>query len=152
MESKNFVIREAKKKDFDILYALGEATPEFSISSNDVFMDPAEFMSVLEHEDSVFLVAESGEKIAGFIYASIGENKYLQKRSAYIVYIVTVPIFRKNGVAQLLYDACVVELKKRGIHNLYSWANNEGDRSIVAFFKKQGFTEGHNYLWMDKKL
>ena len=38
------------------------------------------------------------------------------------------------------------------VTNIYSWVNNESDGAMIEFMKKQGFAQGHNYLWMDKKI
>jgi len=76
----------------------------------------------------------------------------MQKKWACLTYLVTKPEYRKIGIAQKLYDRCLKELKVLGITNLYVWANCESDRSIIYFMKKNGFSEGHKYVWMDKKI
>jgi len=61
------------------------------------------------------------------------------------------PEYRKKGVAQELYDACTKDLKDHGVTRIYGWANTESD-SIIQFMKKNGFAEGHRYIWMDGEL
>ena len=89
----------------------------------------------------------------GFIYANRQDLEQAHRvKWACIVYVVIKPEFRKMGIAQKLYDACVTELKNNGISNLYVWANSETDGGVVGFMNKNGFSAGHKYLWMDKKI
>ena len=116
-------------------------------------MERDEFLSAIENSDGTFLVAEADEKIVGFMYANRGDvERGPQTKWACLVYLVVRPEYRKKGVAQELYDACVKELKNHGITNVYGWASSESDGSIMKFLKKQGFDEGHKYIWMDKEI
>lgn len=146
-------IRRAEVKDFDALYELGCQTPEFKVSSNNEFMEPEEFVAAIENPSGTLLLAEVDGKITGFIYANRQDLEQAHRVAwACLVYLVVQPEFRKNGVAQMLYDACVADLKKHDITNLYAWANSESDGSILKFMEKNGFSEGHKYVWMDKKI
>ncbi len=71
---------------------------------------------------------------------------------AYLCYLAVAPEFRRQGIATKLYSECIAKLKEKGATGIYSWANADGDDSIGQFLKKQGFAEGHKYVWMDKKL
>lgn len=146
-------IRPAKIAEFDRLYEIGLNTPELRVSANEAFMDKDDFRNRIESPHHIFLIAEKGERIAGFlcVNATKGEGE-MQNKYACLVYLVKVPEFRRQGVAQCLYTACEQQLKERGITHIYSWANAEGDGAIIEFFKRQGLAEGHRYVWMDKKL
>lgn len=146
-------IRPATTKDFEALYAIGLATPEFKVSSSGEFMEPDEFLSVIENPFGTFLLAEDGGAPVGFLYANRkSDDRGLRTQWACLVYLVVKPEYRKQGVAQALYDACMRELKAHGVTNVYGWACVESDGSILRFLEKQGFSEGHKYAWMDKKL
>lgn len=146
------MIRQATRKDFKELYEIGKNTPELKVSSTEVFMDSDEFLFAITDKESVFLVAEEGKKITGFIYAHAKDvHKPVVNKYACLVYIVVVPEFQRKGIATTLYSECEKRIKKKGMTNMYVWANAESD-AIVEFMKKQGFAEGHKYLWMDKKL
>ncbi|KKP29136.1 MAG: hypothetical protein UR15_C0022G0008 [Parcubacteria group bacterium GW2011_GWA2_31_28] len=69
-----------------------------------------------------------------------------------LVYLVTLPEFRRKGIAKQLYSECEKRMREKGITHFYSWANAEGKGEIIQFLKKEGFAEGHKYVWMDKKL
>lgn len=146
-------VRLATKEDFPVLYELGKSTKEFQVSAKEVFMDAGEFAFGIEDSHSVFLVAEENDNIIGFIYASdLDHDKHLEKRSACLIYITVIPEFRGKGIAKTLYQRCELILKERGISGIYSWANNEGDGSIIEFLEKEGFFKGHTYVWMDKEI
>ena len=146
-------IRRAEVEDFDALYELGCQTPEFKVSSSNEFMERDEFLAAIENSNGTLLLAEEDGEIVGFIYANRQDLEQAHRvKWACIVYVVIKPEFRKMGIAQKLYDACVTELKNNGISNLYAWANSETDGGVVGFMNKNGFSAGHKYLWMDKKI
>ena len=146
-------VRKAIPKDFDELYKIGLSTPELKVSATENFMDADEFKGFITDNDCIFLVAEEGKRIAGFILAH-AEWVYrpVQNKYACIVYLVVLPEFRHKGIASKLYSECVPKLKMLGATHVYGWANTESDGSIIDFFKKQGFKEGHRYMWMDNEL
>ncbi len=146
-------IRPATKNDFDALYALGKETPELSVGAEGPFMEPDEFLSAIENPRGVFLLAETDDEIAGFVYANTEDiERPTAMAWACFVYLAVAKNFRRRGIAAALYDACVAELKARGVKNVYGWANIESDGAIVQFLKKRGFAEGHAYRWMDKEI
>lgn len=146
-------IREATANDFNELYKLGENTPEFKVSTDGEFMELDEFISAIKNKLSIFLIAEKSNQIIGFIYANRKDtDRPLKINWACLVYLVIKPEFRKQGIARALYDECVKRLKQSGITNIYGWANDESDGSILKFMKKQGFNIGHRYVWVDKKV
>lgn len=54
---------------------------------------------------------------APFLYTS----RPLAAHEAYIIWIYTVPDARGRGIAAHLRDACYAEMRKRGVHRLYSY-------------------------------
>ena len=146
-------IRPVEDKDFTELYSLAENTPELKVSGTEDFMDKDEFRFSMTDAKSVFLVAEVEGILAGFIYAGTQDaERPLPNKWACLVYLAVSPKWRRRGIAGELYTQCLAELKKRGITNLYCWASVESDGAIKQFMKKQGFAEGHQYMWMDKKI
>lgn len=153
MQSEQIKIRPVAEKDFAELYDLGNNTPELKVSGTEDFMDKDEFRFSMTDAKSVFLVAETEGELAGFIYAGTQDaERPLPNKWACLVYLVVKPKFHRCGIASELYNHCLAELKKRNITNLYCWASVESDGAIGQFMKKQGFAEGHQYMWMDKKI
>ena len=146
-------IRKATEKDFKSLYKIGIETSEFRVSSSGEFMETDEFMFAIQNPRGTLLLAEVKEEIIGFIYADRHDPERPPKTKwVCLVYLVVKPEFRKKGIAQKLYDACVRNLKDNGATRIYGWANSEGDGSIIRFMEKNGFIGGHKYLWMDKEI
>ncbi len=148
-------IRKATINDSAELYRLGKNTPELRVSATEPFMDKDEFNAFITDENCIFLAAEEKKSIIGFI---IGHTEWvnmivknLKNKYGYLIFLVVAPEFRKRGVATKLYSACIAKLKEKGATHIYSWANANGE-DVINFMKKQGFTEGHKYIWMDKKL
>jgi len=147
-------IRKAELTDFAQLYELGNKTPELAVSSSDNFMEPDEFRWAITNPAGIFLLAEEDGQPIAFIYANKkdSDRPYQRDRWACIVYLAVSKDYRKRGIAQSLYSTCEQQLKGAGITKIYAWANAEGDGAIIKFNLKQGFSEGHKYVWMDKEL
>lgn len=153
MFSKPRIRTADPKKDFEALYALGLATPEFKVGASGEFMDREEFESALKNPNGTFLLAEIDDVVVGFVYANRKDvERGPQTKWACLVYIVVDPDYRKQGLAQSLYDHCIQDLKKYGVNRLYAWANSEGDGSIIKLLQKNGLEKGHAYVWMDKEI
>lgn len=146
-------IRTATAADFDELYRLGLDTPEIQVSATSVFMEHAEFLSAIESSRTIFLLAEVPEEIVGFIYVNTQDlDRAPDTKLACLVYLVVRPEYRRQGVAQALYEACVSALKACGHRYLYVWATLGGDQGMIKFMGQNGFQAGHPYLWMDREL
>lgn len=155
MLASNLIIRPATPADFAALYALGSATKELQTSSDNPFMDEDEFAAAIVNPRGLFLAAFLNEELVGFTYASLDDidNIHVAKGWACLVYIAVRPDARRHGLANELLASALAALKNRGVTHVYAWANAEHDPSpVIEFMKKQGFNEGHHYVWMDKEL
>ncbi|MBI4147126.1 GNAT family N-acetyltransferase [Candidatus Woesearchaeota archaeon] len=150
------LIRAASLDDFEVLDIIGINTPELKVSATEEFMDRDEFRWSIQNPNGIFLLAEEqvNKKIVGFVYVNAKDTleRPLENKYACLVWGVVVPEFRQQGIAKQLYAECEIKLKEKGITNLYCWAHAEGESKIIDFMKRQGFTEGHRYVWMDKKI
>ncbi len=147
------IIRQATVEDFEELYSLGSYTKEFRVSADESFMDRDEFKLRICSGEDVFLVAEVGRKIVGFILFGLNDkDRLLKNRYACLVYLVVEVVYRRKGIAGKLYEEGVRLLRECGITHIYSWATAESDGSMITFLTKKGFAKGHQYVWMDKKI
>lgn len=145
-------ISPAIPDEFEELYALGRATPEFQVSASEPFMDEDEFRVALTHPGSAFFVARDGGQLAGFAYATTNDvERSTRNKWACLVYLVVLPAWRRQGVARQLCDATMAELRRRGITHLYAWANAESP-AILAFMEQRGFALGHRCVWVDRRI
>lgn len=146
-------IRTATSNDFTELYELWRNTPELKVSATEPFMDRDEFKFAITNPNAIFLVAEHEHNIIWFIYVHAKDkDKELKQKYACLVYLVVKQDFRRQWIAQRFYSECEKRLQEIWITNIYTRANSEGNGEIIEFMKKQWFTEGHKYVWMDKKI
>lgn len=144
-------IQKADQKDLDELYALALDTPELRVSATHEFMERDEFASAITNPNGVFLVARAANRIIGFVYSSMYDVELPPAMTwGCLVYLVVIPEYRKQGIAKQLTEACLKELKQRGMTHVYGWAKSGG--GIIKFMEKHGFTKGHEYVWMDRKI
>lgn len=147
----NISILTAQPSDLDELYALGNSTPELQTSATSPFMDRDELRASLQYPGSIFLCARVEGKIVGFICANTIDLEHpLAKNWACIVYVAVQREYRRHGVMKVLGQACLTALKDKGISNVYAWARADGE--ILALLEKYGFTKGHEYVWMDRRI
>jgi ribosomal protein S18 acetylase RimI-like enzyme len=60
------------------------------------------------------LLSEEDNKICGFLYVNAKDlEKPFEDKYACLVYLVVLPQYRKQGIAQKLYDVCVQQLKEK---------------------------------------
>ena len=142
-------IRKPLPTDLASLWALGMRTPEIQVNDKHPFMCIEELEAATKSEHGVFLVAENiVHKIVGFIYAELTDAE--ARDWACLVYLVVASSERRRGAGQKLYDACMTELKARGVHRIYGWVRSSSP-AIRAFMEIQGFEAGHEYTWMEKR-
>jgi len=147
------LIRTASLDDYEQLYSIGKNTPELRVSATEEFMDADEFKWSIQNPEGIFLLAEEKKKIVGFLYANTKDiERPFETKYACLVYLVVVPEFRRQGIAKKLHIECERRLKERGVTHLYGWAHAEGEGQMIDFMKKQGFAQGHQYMWMDKRI
>ena len=143
------VVRKAELEDAPRLYRIGLSTPELKVSSQVDFMTPKELESSITTPDGIFLLAKCDYLTVGFIFALINDlDKLPNDSQACIIYLVVVPKFRRQGVAQKLYDQLQKELTARGIVYTYVWACPTS--GVVNFMERQGYKSGRTCVWMDK--
>jgi predicted N-acetyltransferase YhbS len=145
------VITPASLRDCGPLYDLAASFPELRVSGTNAFMDRDELTAAVTDKAAVCLCARIDGGLVGFIYASTRDlDMPLSKHWACLVYLAVRPELRKRGIAGQLAEACLAELKRRGITHIYGWARVGG--AVVPFMEKRGFTRGHEYVWMDRAL
>jgi len=150
-------IRPATLDDFEEAYALGKNTPELKVSSTEEFMDRDDFQQRIGDPLHVFLIAEQKKRIIGFICANTKDlDSPLQNKYACLVYLVTLPKFRRQGVAKKLYIECERQLRERGIHCSYNpemsmiHRSPELDSEIIKRWVQYG--EGRRRRFKDSTL
>jgi len=85
------------------------------------------------------LVAEVGDKVAGFVMGSVYLGEFgIPESIAYIDTIGVDPDFQRQGIAGYLLDEFKTTVQKAGakkVHTLVNWA----DIDLLGFFANRGF-------------
>ena len=94
--------------------------------------------SQLDHPDTVFLVADIGGHIVGYTYATLEGSDYMALRgpAGVLQDILVDPAHRGQGVARLLLDATLDQLKSRGAPRvvLFTAEQNHAAQRLFAQF------------------
>lgn len=138
-------IRQARQEDVHQVYALGENVDEFHTSDQAPNFWPEEVLNkCVNKEDVYFFVAETQNKIAGFIIANC--NRSLSK--ALIENIFVRPEMRGQGIGSKLVTKVVESAKANG-YQFISVLTPPDDVAAIATYEKVGFAKGETFLWLD---
>ena len=109
--------------------------PEIMRIESAAFSPPWSEKSVRDElisDDAVFLAAQDGEKLLGFLIAKCSFDE------AELYQIAVAPEYRRNGYADALMTALFSELKKRGTARLFLEVR-KGNFPAVSLYEKLGF-------------
>lgn len=108
----------------------------------------AEFKSRLTHSfdyDSMRIAAVRDRVIGACIFGDPGSSP--ERFGPFGV----APEYRGKGLGAVLLQDCLMEMKKRGLHNAWmQWVGEGG--AAWSLYRKFGFTKTHTYLTFRKKL
>ena len=130
-------------KDFGIehyqaVIALWEKSEGIGLSSADT-QERIKFY--LDRNPGSSFTAWDGEKLVGAVLC--GHDG----RRGYLHHLAVDPNYRKQGIGQLLSDACMTALKKEGIDkaHIFVFGSNEGG---LTFWQKAGWYQRHELVLM----
>lgn len=133
------------------VYEFARTVPELAVSASGEFMTPEEFVTATSAEGSLFYVATINGSFTGFLLASIGDlDTGGDKKQACIVYVATVNLYRRRGIADNLILQCLSDLKKKGVEYVYTWADK--DSGVMKVLERSRFKTGKACVWMDCHL
>ena len=98
------------------------------------------------------LVAELDDKVVGFILGDASGWEYGAPDTV-VGWIDTIgvhPQYRRQGVAGILFNEMVANLKKVGVNTIYTFVNWK-DWDLLHFFDKMGFQKG-DMIHIEKKV
>lgn len=100
------------------------------------------FERSLGDDDHLVLVAHSGRGVVGYGKATRLELPHETNAPSgwYLTGIVVDPVVRRRGVGAALTQARITELQRRGVHNIWFFANARNQVSL-ALHEQLGFRE-----------
>ncbi len=139
-------IRKASLKDLNNIQKLNHevmsANIEFDPNINPDF-DLGEageilFKEALTNSDGIFLLAFDDEKLVGYINGEPREIPNREIKTFEIDNLGVIPEYRKHGIATMLYNKIVEEIKTRGFKKLYLNCYVQNTNAL-NFYKNLGF-------------
>ena len=139
-------IRKAKLGDLEAIYKIGLLEEGFAVSKETRFYGKDYLRQMIqESEESIILVAEIKEEIAGFVICSLCGNTWAMWDN-----LAVAEKWQKRGVATKLTKKLLNELQKRGIDYVGGIVRVE-NKPVIKFLKKFGFEKGYKFWWMERK-
>ncbi len=96
------------------------------------------FISFIKKSPDTCLVAETEDKVAGFIIGEIKEWGFGLERSGWIEMIEVDPKHMGGGIGKALGEDLIKHFKEKGIKEVYTSVKWDS-ADLIAFFKSVGF-------------
>jgi ribosomal protein S18 acetylase RimI-like enzyme len=133
-----FSVRKMNRKDLDAVVAID--TKVLGKSRWDYWLMKMAFAE--ERLPAVSLVAEGEGKVVGFILGDASGYEYsVPENIGWIDTIGVDPAYQRQGIAQMLMQEMIANLKKVGVDTVYTLVNWP-DWNLLKFFHAFGFQKG----------
>jgi ribosomal protein S18 acetylase RimI-like enzyme len=159
LESGSVKIRKASHADFagyKNLSAMGDelhhkSLPGVFTHAKKAGRSKEHFLTTFGKADREIYVAESGNKLVGFVQASLGQANnpiLVPVKYAYVHDIVVAPAWQEKGIGQKLMEEARKWAKEGGAKQmrLQVWEFNRG---AARFYDRLGFKPVSRHLWKD---
>ncbi len=147
------IIREMEIDDVSAVYHLGEmlfTSEEFPILYRT--WDPYEVTDYFTSDPDYCFVAESEDRIVGFILATTIEKEGTAwKKYGYLSWIGVDEEFQGTNLGRRLYRRLEERLQEDGVRMVIADTEAENKKAI-AFFKTVGFSLSSEHVWLAKTL
>lgn len=146
--TEKITIRNAMLADRDVVMALD------SVGAEDE--KPAYWSGVFERyleegkKGRIFLVAETGEEVVGFIVGEVRAWEFGSPPCGWVFALGVSPKSREMGIGQLLLEELCQCLKQAGVTSVRTMIDRE-NKLVLSFFRSQGLRTGP-YIELEKQL
>lgn len=141
-----FKIRNAAERDIDTLYRWGQENWQLWGSTRWKWYSRKSLKSVIaQPRNSVYLVAESGGKLAGMCFV---ENLLTW---SFCVGLFVDATYRGKGIGKMLLDRGSKEMKNRGAGSIMLLVDTKNPKA-KKFYLREGYTGDLRFLLLDKEL
>lgn len=144
---KDIVIRDAEKKD---LAAVIEIDREISVGDYQTTVDKSaywreifDYYVLREKDKRVFLVAEHGGEVAGFIVGEARAWEFASPLCGWVFAVEVSPSKRTAGVGQLLFKEICERLRGIGVSTIRTMVDID-NKVTLSFYRSQGMRTGRH--------
>jgi len=161
MATNNIIIRKAVEKDYLAVNSLYYETyslyykniPDSYKKTPKDTLPKGTFLNMIEHDDSLVIVAEQNGMVVGMLYAIIEKDEGDEWSNPYrrvsIEEISVLPAFTNQGIGTMLMQKAENWTKEKGINNLTALIY-DFNKNATAFYKKNDYKPYS--IQMKKKL
>ncbi len=134
----NITIRPMKEKDINQAADIHRRVTREGLGQGINYTIEDLFISFIKKSPDTCLVAETENKVAGFIIGEIKEWGFGVERSGWIEMVEVDPKHMGGGIGKALGEDLIKHFKKEEIKEVYTSVKwDSGD--LIAFFKSVGF-------------
>jgi ribosomal protein S18 acetylase RimI-like enzyme len=141
-------IRNAIASDLDAVITLDQWAPQEE--------KPDYWSSVFDHyvrrdkSDRLFLVAESGSRVVGFIIGEVRAWEFGSPPCGWVFALAVSPECRQTGIGQQMFEEISNRLKQAGVTTVRTMVDRD-DKLTLSFFRGLGLCTG-KYLELEKQI
>jgi ribosomal protein S18 acetylase RimI-like enzyme len=141
-------IRDAVASDLNAVISLDQWAPQDA--------KPAYWSSVFDHyvrrdkTDRLFLVAESGNVVVGFIIGEVRAWEFGSPPCGWVFALAVSSERRQLGIGQQLFEEISNRLKQAGVTTVRTMVDRD-DKLTLSFFRGLGLCTG-KYLELEKQI
>jgi ribosomal protein S18 acetylase RimI-like enzyme len=147
-----FRIREMAIDDFSKVFHIGEQvfTVEYSQSLYRTW-DEYEITTLFNSDSELCLVAEAGDEILGFVLGTTVTKHNSPWKYGYLVWLGVRKDIQQGGVGSGLFKEIKHRMKEHGVRMMIIDTSAD-NLPAVNFFKKQGFDDVQEHVYMSLNL
>ena len=146
--NSSFSIRNAVPGDLDAIIALdkistGAAKPDYWQGVFALFVTTG-------RKDRVFLIAESGGVLAGYIVGEIRAWEFGSPPCGWVTALTVSPQAREHGIGKQMFDEIAIRLQREGALTVRTMVDRD-DKLTLSFFRSLGMRTGR-YIELEMPL
>lgn len=134
----NITVRTMKEKDINQAADIHRRVVREGLGQGINYTIEDLFISFIKKSPNTCLVAETEDKVAGFIIGEIKEWGFGLERSGWIEMIEVDPKHMGGGIGKALGEDLIKHFKEKGIKEVYTSVKWDS-ADLIAFFKSVGF-------------
>lgn len=148
VEMEKITIRNAKPSDLDAVIGLDHSTVKAD--------KPGYWRSIFEHyviggrADRIFLVAEQGRTVSGFIVGEVRAWEFGSPPCGWVFAIAVSPAARETGIGKLMFEEICQRLKQVGVSTVRTMVDMDS-KLTLSFFRSLGLRTGR-YIELEKQI
>lgn len=141
-------IRDAIASDLEPVISLDQWAPDEE--------RPVYWSGVFDHyvrrdkKERLFLVAESGDKVVGFIIGEVRAWEFGSPPCGWVFGLAVSPNVRQMGIGERLFEEISQRLKLMGVSTVRTMVDRD-DKLTLSFFRSLGLCTG-KYIELEKQI